>query len=234
MPRRIDDSARGEGRVAGGSDQVEMIGVAHVDLPRAIGVGVAAHAMDCDVVSGQQAVCVGADQDEVARRDPVGGLDVQRSRMCGAHDETGGGPCSGADGTAQAEGIVVDAIDDPASVGDARGHDAANVDAISGLKTVACGGDDDRAHAGACGVGDRQSGSGVVIADERGDEAAADGLSVIVIRMIRAEADASVLGEEQPVVAGHEQGVGGGADDAVDSVVGEDGSEQAAIHVGPR
>ena len=34
--------------------------------------------------------------------------------------------------------------------------------------------------------------------------AAADGLSVIVVRMIRAEAYGSVLGEEQAVIARHE------------------------------
>ena len=51
---------------------------------------------------------------------------------------------------------------------------------------------------------------------------------------IGAEVEAAVLGEEEPDVSGHEDGVGRGADDAVDAVVGERRWRAVRRPCGPR
>ena len=95
------------------------------------------------IVAGEQAVGIGADDDEVAG-DWSASCTLMVAGMRRADHESGGSAGgSGPQGIAQAEAVVVDAVDDPAAVRVARGHNAANVDAVAVLKSVAGRGDHD-------------------------------------------------------------------------------------------
>ena len=112
-----------------------------------------------------------------------------------------------------------------------RRYNGADVDAVIVLKSVAGGGDLDGRGSG--DVGDAAQSGNSVVERERGDEACANGQSVIEIRLVSAEVEAAIFGEEEADVGAREDGAGRGADEAVDAVVGERCGVKSAVHVSP-